>query len=255
VILGAAKAGTTTLYGWLLEHPDVRGSAYKELNYFSHFYHRGDDWYRAQFPREAERPFVCGEASPSYLVHLWAPQRMARLLPGVKLIVQLRDPVDRAYSHFQMRRRDGEEPLESFEAAAEAEAGRIADEHERMLRDAKYSSYRVACWSYLMRSRYVEQLERWFRHFPREQFHILTVEALAADPQGSFDDVVEFLDLPPQPLDDVHARFAFDYEPLPPATRARFEDYFRPYNERLYELLGTDLGWGRPTSDVGRADR
>jgi hypothetical protein len=261
VIIGAAKAGTTSLFGWLVDHPYVRGPRHKEVNYFSHYHYRGDDWYRQHFPSARERdaftaehgrPFLTGEASPSYLVHPWAPERMARLLPDVKLIVQLRNPVDRAYSQFQMRRRDGEEPLDSFEAAVDAEEERLAEEHERMLRDSRYSSYDVACWSYLMRSRYAEQLERWFEHFPRERFHVLALETLAADPQAELDAVHAFLGLSAHRPDSLRARFAFDYDPLPPETRRRLDDYFRPHNERLYELLGTDFGWERRTADPVR---
>jgi hypothetical protein len=252
VVLGAAKAGTTSLFGWLCEHPDVRGPARKEINYFSYFFYRGTDWYRQHFPTERERrehtaehgrPFLTGEASPSYLLHDWAPERLRDLLPDAKLIVQFRDPVERAYSQFQMRRRDGEEPLESFEAAVEAEDERIAAEHARMLADPRYSSLAVACWSYLMRSRYVEQVERWFEHFPRNQFHFLTLEELAADPRGALDRVLAFLELPPRDAASFRARFAFDYEPLSAATRLRLQEYFRPYNERLYDLLGVDYGW------------
>ncbi len=251
-IIGAAKAGTTSLFAWLLEHPDVEGPAHKELNYFSYYHYRGTDWYRRHFPLERARaafaaehgrPFLTGEASPSYLLHERAPARMRDLLPGIKLIVQLRDPVDRAYSQFQMRRRDGEEPLESFAAAVEIEDERLRDERARMLADPRYNSLEVACWSYLTRSRYAEQLERWFEHFPRAQFHFLTLEELAAEPQRALDGVTAFLDLSTRPADSFRVRFGFDYDPLPPETRAQLQAYFKPHNERLYELLGTDFGW------------
>jgi Sulfotransferase domain len=266
VIIGAAKAGTTSVFGWLVEHPHVEGPWRKEINYFSYFHYRGEDWYRQHFPPERRRasfaaehgrPFLTGEASPSYLLHYWAPQRMARLLPDVKLIVQLRNPVDRAYSQFQMRRRDGEEPLESFAEAVEIEDQRLEHERARMLADPRYSSQAVACWSYLMRSRYAEQLERWFAHFPRRQFHFLTLEELAADPQRTLDGVHDFLELPPRRPDQLQARFAFDYAALPGETRRRLEDYFRPHNERLYELVGIDFGWegGRATPAAGVSPR
>jgi hypothetical protein len=261
VIIGAGKTGTTSLFGWLAEHPYVRGSAKKELNYFSHLYYRGDDWYRKHFPLERDRrefalahgrPFLAGEASPSYFLHVWAAARLAKLLPDAKLIVQLRDPVDRAYSHFQMRRREGKEPLDSFEAALDAEEERITAERARMLRDRRYSSLDVALWSYLLTSRYVEHLERWFRYFPREQFHVVELEALRRDPVGVFAGVQAFLGLPEHLPHDFDPRFAFDYDPIPPGVRSRLADYFEPYNERLYELLDTDFGWGRATSG-GRA--
>ncbi len=265
MIIGAAKAGTTSLFGWLVDHPYVSGPRHKEVNFFSHYHYRGEDWYRQHFPLERERssfatehgrPFLTGEASPSYLLNVWAPQRMHRLLPDVKLIVQLRNPVDRAYSQFQMRRRDGEEPLESFAAAAGAEEERLEQELARMLANRRYNSLDVACWSYLMRSRYAEQLERWFEHYPREQFHFLTLEDLNADPQRALDRVHDFLELPQRRPEDLEARFAFDYDPLPPETRRQLEEYFRPHNERLYELLGVDFGWERPGgSPAASADR
>jgi hypothetical protein len=254
VILGAAKAGTTSLFGWLVDHPYVRGPRHKEVNFFSYFHYRGTDWYRQHFPLEQERdsfaaeqgrPFLTGEASPSYLLHDWAPERLHKLIPNAKLIVQLRDPIDRAYSQFQMRRRDGEEPLESFAAAVAAEDERLVGERARMLADRRYNSHEVACWSYLMRSRYAEQLERWLAYFPREQFHFLTLEDLAADPQRALDGVHAFLELPDRQPDQLQARFAFEYDRLPDETRGELEAYFRPHNERLYELLGVDFGWER----------
>ncbi len=259
VIIGAAKAGTTSLFAWLGEHPHVRTPSRKEINFFSYFHYRGEDWYRQHFPPERERaaftaehgrPFTTFEASPSYLLHPRAPERLAGLLPDARLIVQLRNPIDRAYSQYQMRRRDGEEPLEPFAAAVEAEEERLRAEWARMLRDARYSSHEVACWSYLMRGRYAEQLERWFAHVPRERFHVLTLEQLAADPQRVLAGVYDFLGLPQGPAVGLEARFSFDYEPLPAETRALLAEYFRPHNERLYELLGVDFGWERSTVEA-----
>ena len=120
VIIGTAKSGTTSLYAWLCEHPCVEPATHKEVHYFDYNYYRGVDWYRAHFPTVRERdafaathgrPFLTGEASPSYISHHWVPERLAGLLPQAKLLVVLRDPVQRAYSQFQMSRREGEEPL------------------------------------------------------------------------------------------------------------------------------------------------
>jgi hypothetical protein len=251
VIIGAAKAGTTSLYGWLSEHPYVAPATQKEVHYFDYNYYRGEDWYRAHFPRQTERtafaaehgrPFLTGEASPPYIAHHWAPERLARLLPDAKLLVTLRNPVDRAYSQFQMSRREDEEPLD-FAAAIDAEAERLAPELARTRVDHRYNSWPIGCWSYLMRSRYAEQLERWFALFPRQQFDIMTLEQLAAEPQQQLDRVHEFLGLPPHRYDDLKPLHTASYDVIAPDLRRRLSDYFRPHNERLYELLGTDLGW------------
>jgi hypothetical protein len=254
VILGAAKAGTTSLYGWLSNHPFVAPATHKEVHYFDYNYYRRQDWYRKHFPLEAERtafaethgrPFITGEASPPYLSHYWAPQRLASLLPEAKLLVALRNPVDRAYSQFQMSRREGEEPLESFDEAVMAEEERLAPERARAFADERYNSWAIGCWSYLMRSRYAEQVERWLALFPREQFHFVTLEDLSREPQRALDAVHEFLGLPPHSYGDLPALHTAAYDPISPETRARVGEYFRPHNERLYELVGIDFGWER----------
>jgi hypothetical protein len=255
IIIGAAKAGTTSLYAWLCEHEFVRRATAKEIHYFNLSYYRGTDWYRRHFPLERERtafaakhgrPFLTGEASPRYMPHELVPGRIAELLPHVKLIVQLRDPSDRAYSQFQMRRRDGEEPIESFDAALEMEDHGFALDPAAALTARRENGHRGpgAEWrTYLSRGRYAEQLERWFQHFPREQFHVLTMDDLGADPQGELDRVHEFLGLPARRGENLTARFTAAYEPMPVETRERLVEYFRQHNERLYELLGKNFGW------------
>jgi hypothetical protein len=257
VIIGAAKAGTTSLYGWLGEHPYVAPATQKEVHYFDYNYYRGEDWYRAHFPPERERaafasehgrPFLTGEASPPYITHDWAPRRLARLLPNAKLLVTLRNPVDRAYSQFQMSRREGEEPLECFGDAIDAEAQRLAPELARAQVDHRYNSWPIGCWSYLLRGRYAEQLQRWFALFRREQFDIMTLEQLASEPQQRLDAVHEFLGLPPHRYDNLKPLHTATYDAIPTDVRRRLSEYFRPHNERLYELLGTDLGWERESA-------
>lgn len=252
VIIGAAKGGTTSLYGWLSEHPFVAPASQKEVHYFDYNSYRGLDWYRrhfplardrAQFAAEHGRPFLTGEASPSYMSHDWAPERLARALPRAKLLVTLRNPVERAYSQFQMSRREGEEPLESFIEAVEAEAARLAPELARTKVDRRYNSWPIGCWSYLLRSRYAEQLARWFEFFGREQFHVLTLEDLASDQQQAMDRVHEFLGLPGYRYADLKPLHTASYDAIPAEARAKLSEYFRPHNERLYELLGVNLGW------------
>ncbi len=254
VIIGAAKAGTTSLYGWLGEHPFVAPATTKEVHFFDYNHHRGEDWYRKHFPlrseqtafaREHGRPFATGEASPSYISHYWAPQRLARLLPRARLIATLRNPVDRAHSQFQMSRREGEEPLESFAEAVALEDRRLDGERARAMGSPHYNSWAIGCWSYLMRSRYAEQLERWLALFPREQLHVLTLEELAREPQRTLDDVHRFLGLPEHRYGDLQPLHTAAYDAIGVSERAQLTEYFRPHNERLYELLGRDLGWER----------
>jgi Sulfotransferase domain len=250
VIVGAAKAGTTSLYAWLSEHPYVRRPRRKEINYFNWQYYRGTDWYRHHFPLLIERQafvaqhgqaFITGEASPSYMIHVQVPGRMARLLPSIKLLVCLRNPVDRAYSQFQMRRAAGEESCDSFLDALALEDPHFENGESPQGGVVQHASGRT----YLLRGHYAEHLERWFAVFPRQQFHILTVDELARDPSGTLDEVLEFLELPPAVLGDLRPRFTQSYDPLSSETRSRVSAYFRSHNERLYELLERDFGWDK----------
>ncbi|HEX3693502.1 MAG TPA: sulfotransferase domain-containing protein [Solirubrobacteraceae bacterium] len=259
LIIGAAKAGTTSLFAWLSEHPFVSPASKKEVHFFDYNYFRGTDWYRKHFPTERERSlftaergrtFLTGEASPPYLSHHWAPERVAALLPEVKLLVTLRNPVDRAYSQFQMSRREKEEPLESFAAAVAAEEDRLSGERSRMLSDSWYNSWPIGCWSYLMRGRYAEQLQRWLEFFPRERFHFLTLEQLASDPRQALAGVEQFLQLPEHEYGELPHLHSAHYDAIGAQERAALSEYFRPHNERLYELVGSDFGWEQETATV-----
>src|SRR5579863_163895 len=237
VIIGAAKAGTTSLYGWLRRHPDIAPASQKEVHFFDYHYFRGTNWYRSHFPRAAERaaftaehgyPFVTGEASPSYISHHWVPERLATLLPQAKLLVALRNPVDRAYSQYQMSCRENEETLD-FASAVAAEEERLAPERARLAADRRYNSWPIGCWSYLMRGRYAEQLDRWLTLFPREQFHFLSLEELSRDPQAVLDGVHSFLGVRPHSYPDLKPLHTAAYSELDPAVRAQLTEYFRPH--------------------------
>jgi hypothetical protein len=253
MIIGAAKCGTSSLYHWLSDHTDVVPATTKEVHFFDYNAYRGDDWYRAHFPlareiasfeRERGRPCLTGEASVSYLSHRWAPERVARALPDVKMIVALRNPIDRAYSQFQMSRREGQEPLEVFEEAVAHEEERLSPERARSERDRRYNSWPLGIWSYLHRSRYAEHLELWLDLFPREQFLFIKAEEMFADPHGTLEIVDDFLGLPSQfPAELPRILDGGEYESLSADTRAHLGAYFKPHNDRLRELTGIDFGW------------
>lgn len=251
LIVGSTKCGTTSMHGWLIEHPFVAPTK-KEIHFFNMNYQRRADWYRCYFPyardrdafaAEHGRPFISGEATASYLGHYWTPQRAAKLVPNARLIVCLRDPPDRSYSQYHYFRRRGSEPLETFEEAIASEEERLSGEESREIGDPRYHSWRVYRWGYLRTSRYAEHLERWLEVFPREQFLFLKFEEVIAAPQSALDRIHEHLGLPPHRNGDLPRLNAGSYEPMAQETLARLREYFRPHNERLYELTGIDFGW------------
>jgi hypothetical protein len=254
LVIGAQKAGTTSLHGYLTAHPAVLGASIKEVQYFSKFYDRGEDWYVAYFPlelrggatrlRSGVRPAV-GEASATYLFHPRAPERVHAFDPAMRLIAVLRDPVDRAYSHYQMEHRWGRETL-PFEAALEREL-ELRPQLERMRTDPGYESQEAIDCSYIARGRYAEQLERWIELFPRDQLLVVTSDELLDDPARTMATVALFLGIPDWRATSYPLRGVREYDTIAPETREQLARTFAPETERLEQFLGRTLTWTRPS--------
>ena len=241
LVLGAQKAGTTALYAYLRRHPQITGPSWKEVSFFDRHWARGEAWYRGQFPLR-RKGRLAGEASPSYVFHPLAPERVFSLVPDVRLIVLLREPGERAYSHYQHQVALGREPL-SFEDALAAEDERLRGEVERLSVDPKAFSFAWWNHTYAARGLYAEQLERWFELFPREQVLPLTTDELGARPAETYAAVLSFLGAPAHALDSYPRVFDRDYPPMREETRAALTARFAEPNRRLERLLGRSLGW------------
>ncbi len=241
VILGAMKSGTSSLHNYLVQHPGVIEPLRKEVHYFDVNFERGERWYRAHFGREAE-PGLNLDSSPYYLFHPAVPRRLHDLLPDAKLIVLLRDPVRRAYSHYWHEHDKGREAL-SFEDAIAAEAERLGNSEQRLGDGTLEHSREHQHFSYLARGRYAEQLERWFAVLPRSQFLVLRFEDLAREPLAALNTTLDFLGLPRAASVSLEARNTRTYPPMADATAARLREYFEPHNQRLEALLGRPMHW------------
>jgi hypothetical protein len=256
LVLGAQKSGTTALYNYLQEHGAVLCARIKEVDYFDLNYTQGDGWYLSHFPArwralEVRRRVGCapavGELSPDYLLDPRVPARVHAFDSSLQLVVLVRDPVERAYSHYLHARRRGRESL-SFEEAIDHEEARLEPELERMTSDPEYVSPTFRQHSYLARGRYWEQLERWLVHFPREQLLVVESSSLRTDTASQMSELSAFLGVPDSRAERFPVIGATTYPaPLEQATRDRLVRYFEPHNRRLYELLGRDLGWPRPS--------
>jgi hypothetical protein len=240
VVIGASKCGTSFLYHLLIQHPHVEPAAAKELHFFDYLFDEGTEWYRRCFPAprwKDGRRTVTGEATPM-LAHSLAPERMAQVVPEARLILLLRNPVDRAYSLYQHWVRNGVETL-TFEEAIEAErTWRLGDSRHEYRDDVEDVPF-----GYLSRSVYVDHLLRWMEFFPREQMLVLKSEDFFERPQATLRPVLDFLALPGWEPEAWDSGTRHHYDKMDPATRRRLEEYFEPHNERLYEHLGTDFGW------------
>ncbi len=240
VLLGTMKGGTSSLYGYLKAHPDTLPSNRKEVHFFDLNHFRGTRWYRAHFPLASSG--LAYEASPYYLFHPHVPRRMHALLPGAKLLVLLRDPVSRAWSHFRHEVRAGRE-TRGFVEAIDAEPREVGADMERLDRNPDGYARHHHRYAYLARGRYAEQLERWFAMYPRDQILVLKSEALFRETEPTFARVLEFLGLPSWRPESFDTRNVGGGEALDGAVRARLQSYFQPHNERLAELLGPEFSW------------
>ena len=245
IIAGAQKGGTSSLYAMLSQHPQVAAPSEKEVHFFDggldpgvDTYARGPDWYTGQFPsRPGTRKSF--DATPLYLFNPLAPARIASLIPQVKIIILLRNPVARAISHYHHEVRLGCETL-PIEAAMKSENQRLSG--ARTMRDYKDPAF--IHHSYQARGRYAEQLERYMSHFPPEQLLVLQSESLFASPRATLGRVFDFVELDP-------AVEIPDLRPRNVGTRPHDDDdieaylriEFKPHNEALFDLLGTRFPW------------
>jgi hypothetical protein len=271
LIIGAQRSGTTSLFQVLKRHPQIFLPDIKEVNFFFHdnHYRRGVEYYQTFFAEAPPSADLVGEASPGYLCKPEVPRRIHGLLPSVKLVAVLRNPVDRAYSQYWDNRRFLAEPL-SFEQAMEV---------------ALTPEYRHGQRGYFSRGAYINQIESYLEMFKREQMLVLIFEDLKKDPEAVFRRCFDFLGVDPDfrcpqmtrasnPSmvwdNPVHSFFLRRnkyqkwvpkhwikqacrgplvqrrYPPMSPAARQRLLEFYRPFNRRLEQFLGRDLdGWNR----------
>ena len=254
LIVGAQRCGTTSLSRNLDEHPAVFSAVlHEEVHFFDVSYRRGLAWYRSHFPllAAARRPAraagtapVSFESSPYYMFHPLAAERIARDLPGVRLLVLLRDPVERAYSGHAHEVAHGFE-TESFESALELEPARLAGQAERLTADPGYFSYSHQHHSYVARGEYIDQLERLERHFGRDRLHVVDSGDFFTDPEAAYDAVLAFLGLPNRGYPAFKRRNARPRSPMSDSVRKGLEEHYRPYDERLAVWLGHEPSWRR----------
>jgi hypothetical protein len=252
IIVGAQKCGTTSLFEYIAQHPNVYEPSTKEIGYFDRYYNEKNiRWYRAQFPsiiRKSyarhirKQPFITGEASTGYILNPHSLKRISQILPRAKIILLLRNPVDRAFSHYQHSVRDGVETL-SFAAALDMEEERIGGKWLKTLEDGKYYDLEIAFHAYLLTGVYVEQVKILMRLFPKERVLILKNEDLLSNPADILNVALQFLGLPPMELKHAVKHNEGKYSAMDASVRERLVKYYRGYNRQLNELCGRDFGW------------
>jgi hypothetical protein len=250
MMIGASRCGTTSLFAALAAHPQVfRPAVNKGVNYFDLNYFRGPDWYRGHFPiarlaRTRASGAVSFEASGYYMFHPFALQRVALDMPSTKLVVMLRDPVERAYSAYKHETARGFE-WESFERALDIEDERLVGEIDRMAQDPTYVSFAHRHQTYVHRGHYAEQLERARNLFPGNQIHVIESEVFFREPALEYRRLLDFLELDPFQPEVFDKRNARPSSPMPDRERERLAAHFKPHDDHLAEVLGRRSTWQR----------
>ncbi|WP_412540576.1 sulfotransferase domain-containing protein [Longispora sp. K20-0274] len=255
LLCGGQRCGTTSLYRALAGHPAIlKAVLHKGVHYFDTSYHQGFSWYRGHFPLRvsAKRvesrvrvPVQTFESSPYYMYHPHAAERIARDLPDVKLVVLVRDPVERAYSQHAHELARGFEHIEEFTEAVDLEPSRLSGEAERLRTDPTYYSFSHQHHGYLARGRYVEYLERLADIFGRDRIHVVDSHDFFTTPQPVFEELLGYLGLPwlgDPPFEQHNAR---PRSTMPESVRDALDAYFAPHDERLARWLGWVPSWRR----------
>ena len=239
LLIGAQRSGTTFLHQCLAGHPQLSPPLRKEIHFFTDQWARGERWYRAHFAMSTPlrgQHRLSFEATPYYLFHPLAAGRAVEVVPQARILVLLRDPVERAYSHYWHSIEKGWETLD-FDAALAAEEERLSGAEQALLDGAAVNvPHRV--FSYVQRGRYGPQLARWLEHFSPEQLLVLRSEDMFADPRALLSRVEQFLGIEqwqPESLPDPDGRG--DRPKMTAAARAFPQDQFADDQADVSKLL------------------
>ena len=238
IIAGASKCGTSSIYYYLSRHPQILLSHTKEIDFYWTNYRRGIDWYLAHFPTITDRPdFITGEATPNYLRFPQVAQRIKDTFPQTKIILLLRNPVDRAISWHYHKLNTGL-TSESLSTAIATEIARLATVTEAEITNTGFYNP-----DNIMSSLYIYKIKPWIELLGRDRFLILKSEDFYLDPLQQMEQVFEFLNLPNCPLDNYPKVNAGSYNRVDPELRKTLSEYFTPYNRQLEEYLDLEFNW------------
>ena len=244
IIIGTVRSGSTSLYYNICEHPSVVEAAYDEIGYFDSNYHLGENWYRSMFPtqkimnkiREDTGYSITGEDTPFYFWKKEVAERILSDMPETKLIVILRNPVDRAYSNYNLAVRENNEKL-TFEEAI--------DEEMEFLSKNSFRDTVDRFRSYLTKGMYVNQIKPWLDVFSREQLHFLSTEQMKNEPCETLDLVFKFLSVPSYDIKNLQERKLANYKKMNENTREQLIKYYKSYNKEFFGIINQKFEWDK----------
>lgn len=242
IIFGTVRSGTTSLYYDICEHPSVLPADYDEIGFFDSNYQLGTNWYRSMFPTRKKMDniknqtgfAITGEDTPFYIWKNEVPERIFKLLPNVKLIAIFRNPVDRAYSNYNLSIRKKTEKL-TFEEAIDDEIQDLEKYSFRKIIDRKRS--------YLSKGFYEKQINSWYKLFSREQIHILSLEDLHKHPQKTLSKIFRFLEIPEYNVKNLQKQKFYEYPNMKNETRKKLLEFYKPENKNFFQIIQKEFDW------------
>ncbi len=238
-VVGIQRSGTTYLHRILDEHPDIEMAkpVRPEPKFFLNdaLYERGLDYYKSRFFENQERPLLFGEKSTSYAESEKVAERLARCFPEAKIIFLLRDPIERAVSHYFFSLAHGIETLPMREAFLE---------EEHRWQDFDRERISVSPYAYMRRGRYIENILLYQKYFPPDNIAIFLFERLIGSITEiqalyAFLGVASFL--PPSLLENINPGTRPEGQDIPEDLRDFLVQYFWESNNKLREEFGLDL--------------
>ena len=242
IIGGTVRSGSTSLYYNICEHPSVLEASYDEIGFFDSNYQLGMEWYRSMFPKQKEMDEVrnstgfaiTGEDTPFYFWKKEVIQRILKNLPNIKIILIFRNPIDRAYSNYNLGVRTESEKL-SFEDAIDEEMKFLEENSFRKSIDQKRS--------YLSKGLYDKQIKNWFDFFPKKQIHVLSTEEMRNDPKKTLLKIFEFLEISEYNIKNPQKQKSANYDFMKQETRQKLLNFYREHNEKFFATIGKRFDW------------
>ena len=250
LVIGAKRCGTTSLYQHLSEHPCISRSPRDNIGFFNENYHLGINWYKSLFPtvfykkkmESKNKHCLFFDVTSTYMEEELTAKNVYEVNPNQKIIVILRNPVDRAYSHYHVNVKEKSEKR-SFEDAVFEEMNRIKSERIIQNKNKNLRVFTPNNIHYLKKGFYALQLKSWFKIFPREQILVLSTEEFQEDQNLIYKKIFDFLNIPNMKIKNTEKMEKGNYIPMKDETRKLLLDYFRQYNYELFELINNEFDW------------
>ena len=258
IIIGSGRAGTTALYSYLIQHPQIMKAYTHEkkdvadLHFFEYMISDKIGWYRAHFPTKIskrikelklEKKCITGEFTSTYMYNKKVPDRIKEILPNVKILLVLRNPIDKIYSTYSQQYKFGEY-LSNFEDIINSELNRM----EILEENPEFLTFNENIDSFvqhniLRHGIYHNYLKKWYEIFCKEQIMIIDSEQLKNDTLNCMKNIFEFLEIEKLKIKDISKINEGNYKKMDIESRKKLVDYFSPHNKKLNTLLKSKFIW------------